>query len=428
MKRFLLLLFLPLTSFAWTVSVGTWVCNPDASVSVPISIDDAAGLAYAAVRINYDPQVLICLRVEKGGLDAAFDGDFLVSDAEEGTLSVARFRASEGVTPSGGGVLVRAVFAVRPGTARQYSDLAIADIRLGDETGVRDMALAGSIVPSAGMVRIFPENGSATRLEGPQTIAAGTCLGTLTLSDGDAIQASLSGSPIIVSGETAAPAPIPVRPPEGGWTTGSYPLLKTATRSLSFVSATDGTTPLSVEETEADGLRLYSLHVDTGNVPEVLAADNGEPLGTAATAYVRGLFAGEEGIVRIEVSGGEQNVLAASALGIKPAESRSGNVIQATFASPTIEIINYDAANGIMQVRVNPGEGNTIGTDLVKGVVRLCGGASPDELGCLLTIVPAVDSETYLQPETKGEFNLANAKLDFGRSAFFRLAIVVPRE
>jgi hypothetical protein len=186
----------------------------------------------------------------------------------------------------------------------------------------------------------------------------------------------------------------------------------------------DGTSTLTVEETEVDGLHLYSLHIDTGNAPEDLASDNGEPLGTAATAYVRGLFAGEEGVARIEVSGGEQNVLAASALGIKPAESRSGNVIEATFTAPTIEIINYDASSGVIQVRVIPGEGNTIATDLVKGVVRLCGGASPDEFGDILSIVPSVDSEAYLRSETKGEFNLTNANIDFGTSAFFRLSIV----
>lgn len=428
MKRFLLLLFLPLTCFAWTVSVDTWVCNPDASVSVPISIDDAAGLAYAAVRINYDPQVLVCLRVEKGGLDAAFDGDFLVSDAEEGTLSVARFRASEGVAPSGGGVLARAVFAVRPGTARQYSDLAIADIRLGDETGVRDMALAGSIVPSAGMVRIFPEDGSAARLEGAQTVAANTRLGALSLSAGDAIQASADGAPIVVSGETDAVSAIPVLPPEGGWTTGSYRLLQTATRGLAFVSAADGATPLDVEETEADGLRLYTLRGDTGNTIEVVSGDNDTPLCTAATSYVQRLFAEEETLSRVIVSGGEKNVLLASAFGISPTVDRTGDVLRATFTTPTIDILHYAPETGVIQVRITPGTGNTIEHDLVKGVVRLCGGATPDALSEQLQIEPTVDSTAYLQPETQGEFTLSNAKIDFGTTTFFRLAIVVPRE
>ena len=174
MKRILTLLFLPLSSLAWTVSVGTWVCNPDASVAVPVAIDDAAGLAYMAVRVNYDPQVLVCLGIEKGDLAGSFDGDFLSSDDEAGSLSFARFRASDGVAGSGGGVLARLVFAVRPGTARPDSDLAVADVRLGDDTGVRDLALEAPVAPEGGMVRVFPENGAAARLEGAQTVVADT--------------------------------------------------------------------------------------------------------------------------------------------------------------------------------------------------------------------------------------------------------------
>jgi hypothetical protein len=75
MKRILLLFLVAAAtvSRAWNVSAGTWVCNPEASVAVPIEIDDAAGLAYVAVRVNYDPQALVCLRIERGGLDEAFE-------------------------------------------------------------------------------------------------------------------------------------------------------------------------------------------------------------------------------------------------------------------------------------------------------------------------------------------------------------------
>ena len=46
MKRILLLFLVAAAtaSRAWNVSVGTWVCNPEASVAVPIEIDDAAEL------------------------------------------------------------------------------------------------------------------------------------------------------------------------------------------------------------------------------------------------------------------------------------------------------------------------------------------------------------------------------------------------
>lgn len=425
-KRFLAfcLMAWTVTAHAWTVSVGTWVCNPDASVTVPVSIDDAEGLAYVGVRINYDPQVLVCLRVERGGLDGVLDGDFLAADDEAGMLSFARFRASESVAPSGGGVLARAVFAVRPGTARQYSDLAIADIRLGDDSGVRDLALAGTIAPEGGMVRIFPENGAAARLEGAQTIAADTHLASLALAAGDSIQASVAGTPVCVSGETSTEGQIPVLAPEGGWVKGTtYALLKTATKGLSFVAAGDSVQSLDVVETDEDGMSLYSLRIEGDEAPEI-TADTGESLGTAATAYVRSLFGGEEAVSRIVVSGGEKNVLLASWLGIKPAEVRMEGVLEATFAAPTIEVIDYDAATGVIRVRVTPGPGNTIASELVKGVVRLCGGATPADLDNLLDAGCTVDVDGYLQPSTEGEFTLSNALLDFGPSAFFRIAIV----
>jgi hypothetical protein len=423
-KLFLALLWLPLAAPAWTVSVGSWVCNPEAGVSVPVEIDDAAGLAYAAVRVNYDPQVLVCLRIERGGLDGAFDGDFLAADDEAGSLTFARFRAADGVAPSGGGVLARIVFAVRPGTARQYSDVAIADIRLGDDTGVRDLALAGTIAPAGGMVRIFPENGVVARLEDAQTIAGGTHLTALTLSEGDAIQASADGTPIVVSGETTATAWIPVLPPEGGWADGTYALLKTATRGLSFVSAEDDGAPLDVTASEADGLYLYSLHIDTGNSLEVISSLEDETLGPAATAYVQGLFDRIEGVSRVIVSGGEKNILLARAFGIHPAETRTGGTIEAAFEPPAIDILDYDLESGVIHVRVTPGTGNTIATDLVKGVVRLCGGESPDDLCTQLEIPFTVDAANYLQPGSEGKFTLSNAVLDFGPTTFFRIGIV----
>ena len=124
------------------------------------------------------------------------------------------------------------------------------------------------------------------------------------------------------------------------------------------------------------------------------------------------------------VSGGEKNILLAGAFGIRPSETRTGNIIEATFEPPTIDILDYDLETGVIHVRVTPGTGNTIATGLVKGVVRLCGGESPDDLCTQLEIPFTVDAATYLQSATKGEFTLSNALLDFGPTTFFRLAIV----
>lgn len=427
MKRLLsLLLFAVATTVgAWTVSVGTWVCNPDASIAVPVEIDDAAGLAYAAVRVNYDPQVLVCLGIEKGRLDEAFDGDFLASDDEAGSLAIARFRASDGVAGSGGGVLARIVFAVRPGTARQYSDLAVADVRLGDDSGVRDLALAGDVAPAGGMVRIFSAADSAARLEGAQTVVADTRLASLSLAAGDAIQASDAGTPIVVSGATAAAAPIPVAAPEGGWADGTYVLLKTATAGLSFVAATNTAEALDVTETVEDGIHVYSLAVSVGGI-EIVSAEEGEEFGKAAQSYVASFFTGVSKTTRrVVVSGGEENVLLARGLGIRPAISQTNETeAEAAFGAPTLAITEFDPSTGVVRARVTPGDGNTIEGELVKGVVRLRGGNMPGgATNDLASTTFTVNADGYLQAATRGEFRL-DADLDLGPAAFFRIAVI----
>ena len=432
MKRILLLFLVAAAtaSRAWNVSVGTWVCNPEASVAVPIEIDDAAGLAYVAVRVNYDPQALVCLRIERGGLDEAFDGDFLAKDDESGSLSVARFRASDGVAGSGGGVLARAVFAVRPGTARQYSDLAVADVRVGDDTGVRDLAVDAPVTPEGGMVRIFGAGDSAARLERAQTVVADTRLASLSLAAGDAIQASAEGTPIVVSGETAAAAPIPVAEPEGGWADGTYRLLATKTAGLSFVAATNGTEALEVEETvEEGGVHVYSLAVSVGGV-EIVSAEEGEELGKAATSYVASFFAGSsKATKRVVVSGGEGNVLLARGLGISPAIAQTSETEStADFRAPTLAITDFDPATGVVKARVTPGEGNAIERELVTGVVRLRGGTAPGgATNDLAGAVLSVNADGYLAPATRGEFRV-DAELDLGPASFFRIAVDAAEE
>ncbi|MBR6021174.1 MAG: hypothetical protein IK066_02005 [Kiritimatiellae bacterium] len=88
----------------------------------------------------------------------------------------------------------------------------------------------------------------------------------------------------------------------------------------------------------------------------------------------------------------------------------------------TLEITDYDLDTGVVKVRVTPGEGNTIGTDLLKGVVRMSGGASPSAFADLSEMAFTVDSEDYLASDLPGEFKI-HAVIDFGTTTFFRIAI-----
>ena len=157
--------------------------------------------------------------------------------------------------------------------------------------------------------------------------------------------------------------------------------------------------------------------------PDVVVAD-GNALGELASAFVRSLFVEEE-VNRIVVSGGEKNVLLARAFGIEPSVARTGGTIEAAFAAPTIEIIEYDAEMGGIKCRVTPGKGNTIGADLLKGAVRLRGVESLVTLEELPGIAVTVDTGGYLDADTLGEFKV-NAVIDFGTTGFF--CIVVEEE
>lgn len=60
--------------------------------------------------------------------------------------------------------------------------------------------------------------------------------------------------------------------------------------------------------------------------------------------------------------------------------------------------------------------------ELLKGVVRLPAGTSPETFADLSGIGFMVDSQDYLASEPPGEFKI-HAVIDFGTTTFFRIAI-----
>lgn len=411
---------------ARTVTLGTYVCNDEASVSVPVLLDDPAGLAFAGVRINYDPQVLVFTKAEQGTLAEVFDDDFLQSDDGAGSVTISCFRKSEsGVVPipSAGGSLAVLTFAVRSGTAAQYSDLAIANVDLGDAGGVRDVTVGNPTETSNGMVRVFSESASVTRLEGAQTVLADSRLGALSLQAGDAIQASADCTPIVVRGEVVTAAPIRVAAPDGGWTGGAYRLLRTATAGLSFVGGPDGSEPLAVTETRDGGVSEYVLEVEASG-PEIVGGAEGETLTASMVAYVQKILAGQlDGVSRVVVNGGTNNVALARDLGIAPKVGAAGKELSVEFGRPSLRIVAFDYGKGMIRAKVTPADGNTIAGDLVTGVIRIKGQST---LTAPSADLPAKDyrivADEYGQPGTQGEFDCCDVQ--FGSSTFFRVAIM----
>lgn len=158
LKMGLAVCLMSLGAYGYEVSVGTVIASPGGRVSVPVSFDSVRGAANAGVRIAYDPQILKFIRAEKGVLNAALADDFVVSeDAAAGTVAVSAF-GTDDVATDVSGSLANLVFDVREGTQGLYSEIAVSDVRLGEKTGVKDIAVGNPVSASGGMVRVMAVN------------------------------------------------------------------------------------------------------------------------------------------------------------------------------------------------------------------------------------------------------------------------------
>lgn len=403
---------------AATVSVGTYVCNPGATVRVPVALDSARGLNGISVTLSYDPQVVVCSRVEGGGLAAVFDDDFLVANERAGTASATMLTLGGNVEEDVGGTVATFVFLARNGTAGQFSDVTVTKVELLEESGVRDATVGNPVAISNGMIRVMAADAAAARLEGAQTVVADTRLGSLALASGDGIQASDAGTPVEVTGAVSAEAAIPVAAPDHGWATGTYAILRTPTAGLSFASATNVAERLDVVESRVGGISTYTLSVSAVDGLAVVSLDG--DLDTSLQAYVRECVGRPAGVGTVRVSGGAEAVSLAQAFGIRPAVTLTGGDAEATFAMPTVRITGFDVARRIVTAVVEPGEGNSIAASgTVLGVIEVLG---RDSLASRPAVVDSVqiDLSKYFAPESAGEFDCT---VTFGDHRFFHVRI-----
>jgi Cohesin domain len=135
------------------LSLPAYLANPGSILEVPLSLDNAAGLAAIRVQINFDPDVLELKAVTAGPLGESFemsqgDGDGFVqlifARAEAlaggaGRLAMLRFRANDGAV------------------ADLFSELAIAELSLSDSTGVIDLRQKDTLGITNGQVVVSAE-------------------------------------------------------------------------------------------------------------------------------------------------------------------------------------------------------------------------------------------------------------------------------
>ncbi len=131
-------------------SLPAYLANPGSILEVPLTLDNAAGLAAIQVQVNFDPEVLQLLTVKSGPLGDAFE---LSQGDGDGFVQLTFFRAD--ALAGGSGRLAALRFRANPGAVTNlYSELAIAELTLSDSTGVIDLRQKDALTTHNGEVTV----------------------------------------------------------------------------------------------------------------------------------------------------------------------------------------------------------------------------------------------------------------------------------
>jgi len=411
-RCFAVLCAMMVSAVSWgrTVSTGTVVANPGATVSVPVTVDDLSGASAAVVTVDYDSTVLVCLGVDAGAAADAENMTYL--DSGNGRV-VAVFSGFAGDADAAGTArpteLMRIRFSVRDGTQGLYSDVTLADVQFGATDGVTDLSVSNPLTIVNGMVRVMSSASDVTRLEEAFSVWPGTLLKSLALGSGDGIKAGSAA--VRVSGAVTASGAVRVEEPLGGWQTGRYTLLATQTEGLSFVlgdaQGAARPTEMTVVESRAAGVSTYYADVVVEGSVEVVA--EGWELDFDTAAQVREACAAaikaNPSVTRVVARGDSEVVPVAVDLGIAPNIAVAGAEISATYATPTLRITEFDPKTGRVRIKVTPGEGNAIRSALATGCIHVYGTADLAEKMRYISGT-AFDLTPYLGDATKGEADL----------------------
>ena len=412
-RCFAVLCAMMVSAAAWgrTVSTGTVVANPGATVSVPVTVDDFSGASAAVATVDYDSTVLVCLGVDAGAAADAENMTYL--DSGNGRV-VAVFSGFAGdanaPVASRPTELMRIRFSVRDGTQGLYSDVTLADVQFGATDGVSDLSAANPLTVVNGMVRVMSSEAEVTRLEEAFSVWPGTALKSLTLGSGDGIKAGCAA--VRVAGAVTAFGAVRVEGPSGGWQTGRYTLLATQTEGLTFVlpDGAPGTVrpaEMTVVENRVAGVSTYYADVVVEGSVEVVA--EGWELDAETAAQVReacdAAIKANPSVTRVVVKGDLEVVPVAVDLGIAPNLAVAGAEISATYATPTLRITEFDPKTGRVRIKVTPGEGNAIRSALATGCIHVYGTSNLAEKMRYISGT-AFDLTPYLKDATKGEADL----------------------
>lgn len=395
---------MPLVSFARTVTTGTIVANPGATVSVPVTIDDLSDMGAAVAVIGYDTTVLVCLGVDNGELSEAKDMTYLDSGSGRLCVIFSGFKKTDA-----GGELMRIRFSVRDGTQGLFSDVTLQDFQCGAKDGVTDLSAANPLSTVNGMVRVMATDASVSQLEEHFTVWPKSTLSSATLNAADKLKASADMSATTINTVTCSGSiPIAVESPIGGWQTGSYALLTSSTEGLNF--DLEDATNRTFRTTSSGGKITYWADVVVEGCLEVVAESGSIAAETASQirSLLESEIAANAGVSKIVVKGDEGLIPIAADLGIAPSWSVLGTTASATYSEPTITIIAFDHETGAVRMKVTPGTGNEIRAAMVTGCVHVYGTGDLKEKMRYISGT-GFDLTPYLKSETKGEADMTVA-------------------
>ena len=412
MKKILLLwaVSLSLAVSARLVDVETYVANPGNMVSVGISVDELSDAGAASLVINYDPTIVACLGVDAGGATDESKMTYADTGAGQIVVVIPAFKAESGV-------VARIRLFVRKGTAGQFSDVTVAAADFAAKDAVTDLSVSNPLKIRNGMVRSMALDAAVARLEEPFAVCPKTAVKELALSDGDSLMASDDGLGVTVAGAVKASGAIPVKAPLCGWQTGRYEIMSTPTPNLAFRIV--GADEARVFSQSSGGVVVYYADVKVEGAIEIVG--EGGDIEKGLQASIRDSLAGElassPGVAKVIVKGDLAIIPVAVDLGIKPSLAVEGTQAVAEYSEPALRITAFDPKTGLVRIKVTPGKGNAIKSQIATGCIHVYG---TDDLHKKMRYISGVsiDASPYLDEKTKGEANLTVA---LGANAFLKV-------
>ena len=144
------LLLAPVHALDYEVSIPEYKANSGQTLRVPVSVNDACGLAHIRLQINYDSQVATLTEVSAGSLGENFE---LMTTMDDGYVTIDGVRGENLIC--GTGVFAWLDFHLNAGaTVDNYTDLSVAMLEAGDQTGVKDLSVSNSFTAINGSIQL----------------------------------------------------------------------------------------------------------------------------------------------------------------------------------------------------------------------------------------------------------------------------------